>query len=156
MCIRDSNKTERLLTAGDVTVDVEARRVTRAGRNVELTNKEFGLSLIHIFLGLHIGAFEYSPGGYGVQVTKQIFPLMELQCEDENNLYVDEKVFLSRLSDMQRCPVPEENGIYRISGKTERWVRITLSLRHGHSLGIIEDVTGDMMKKQRKACFVMS
>lgn len=64
-------------------------------------------------------------------------------------MYVDEKVFLSRLSDMQRCPVPEENGIYRISGKTERWVRITLSLRHGHSLGIIEDVTGDMMKKQR-------
>ena len=36
--LRRYNKTERLLTAGDVTVDVEARRVTRAGR----------LSLIHI------------------------------------------------------------------------------------------------------------
>ena len=63
---------------------------------------------------------------------------MELPCEDENHLYVDEKVFLSRLSDMQRCPVPEENGIYRISGKTERWVRITLSLRHGHSLVMLD------------------
>ena len=30
--LRRYNKTERLLTAGDVTVDVEARRVTRAGR----------------------------------------------------------------------------------------------------------------------------
>ena len=33
---------------GDVTVDVEARRVTRAGRNVELTNKEFGLLVLFI------------------------------------------------------------------------------------------------------------
>ena len=32
----------------DVTVDVEARRVTRAGRNVELTNKEFGLLVLFI------------------------------------------------------------------------------------------------------------
>ena len=46
--LRRYNKTERLLTAGDVTVDVEARRVTRAGRNVELTNKEFGLRVLFI------------------------------------------------------------------------------------------------------------
>ena len=31
-----------------MTVDVEARRVTRAGRNVELTNKEFGLLVLFI------------------------------------------------------------------------------------------------------------
>lgn len=46
--LRRYNKTERLLTAGDVTVDVEARRVTRAGGNVELTNKEFGLLVLFI------------------------------------------------------------------------------------------------------------
>jgi two-component system alkaline phosphatase synthesis response regulator PhoP len=46
--LRRYNKTERLLTAGDVTVDVEARRVTRAGRNVELTNKEVGLLVLFI------------------------------------------------------------------------------------------------------------
>ena len=46
--LRRYNKTERLLTAGDVTVDVEARMVTRAGRPVVLTNKEFGLLLLFI------------------------------------------------------------------------------------------------------------
>ena len=46
--LRRYNKTERLLTAGDVTVDVEARRVTRAGRNVERTNKEVGLLVLFI------------------------------------------------------------------------------------------------------------
>ncbi|WP_321002943.1 response regulator transcription factor [Eisenbergiella porci] len=44
--LRRYNKTERLLSAGDVVVDVEARRVTRAGVPVVLTNKEFGLLVL--------------------------------------------------------------------------------------------------------------
>ena len=44
--LRRYNKTERLRSAGDVVVDVEARRVTRAGVPVELTNKEFGLLVL--------------------------------------------------------------------------------------------------------------
>lgn len=44
--LRRYNKAEQHLAAGDVTVDVDARRVTKAGRPVELTNKEFGLLLL--------------------------------------------------------------------------------------------------------------
>ena len=40
MCIRDR------LTAGDVTVDLEALKVTRAGRPIVLTNKEYGLLVL--------------------------------------------------------------------------------------------------------------
>lgn len=46
--LRRYNKTENILSALDVSVDVEARRVTRGGRNVELTNKEFGLLVLFI------------------------------------------------------------------------------------------------------------
>ena len=46
--LRRYNKTEQLLSAGDVTVDVEARLVTKAGRPVVLTNKEFGLLVLFI------------------------------------------------------------------------------------------------------------
>lgn len=46
--LRRYNKTDQLLTAGDVSVDVEAHRVTKAGRPVELTNKEFGLLVLFI------------------------------------------------------------------------------------------------------------
>ena len=38
--LRRYNKTEQHLTAGDVVVDVEARRVTKGGKPVILTNKE--------------------------------------------------------------------------------------------------------------------
>ncbi len=46
--LRRYNKTEQILEAGDVTVDVEARRVTKAGRPVVLTNKEFGLLVLFL------------------------------------------------------------------------------------------------------------
>ncbi len=44
--LRRYHKAERILTAGDIQVDVEARRVTRAGHPVVLTNKEFGLLVL--------------------------------------------------------------------------------------------------------------
>lgn len=44
--LRRYNKSTQRLTIGDVTVDMEARRVTRAGRLIELTNKEFGLLVL--------------------------------------------------------------------------------------------------------------
>ena len=46
--LRRFHKTEQTLTAGDVTVDLEARKVTRAGRPVVLTNKEYGLLVLFI------------------------------------------------------------------------------------------------------------
>lgn len=46
--LRRYNKTERMLKAGEVVIDVEARRVTRAGKPVVLTNKEFGLLLLFV------------------------------------------------------------------------------------------------------------
>lgn len=44
--LRRYNKTAKRLSAGDVTVDAQARTVTKNGRIVELTNKEFGLLLL--------------------------------------------------------------------------------------------------------------
>ncbi len=41
--LRPAEKPEDVLTAGDLSLDVRSRRVTRAGRKIELTNKEFAL-----------------------------------------------------------------------------------------------------------------
>ncbi len=46
--LRRYNKADSKLTFRDIVVDVEAHRVTRAGRPVELTNKEFGLLVLFI------------------------------------------------------------------------------------------------------------
>ena len=44
--LRRYNKTDKKLTAGEVEVDVEARRVLKGGNQIVLTNKEFGLLLL--------------------------------------------------------------------------------------------------------------
>ena len=44
--LRRFKKTENLLVAGEIAVDMEARKVTRAGRPVVLTNKEYGLLVL--------------------------------------------------------------------------------------------------------------
>ena len=44
--LRRYHKAERILAAGDIQVDIEARRVTRAGQPIVLTNKEFGLLVL--------------------------------------------------------------------------------------------------------------
>lgn len=46
--LRRFHKNQRLLQAGDVVVDTEARKVTKAGKPVVLTNKEYGLLLLFI------------------------------------------------------------------------------------------------------------
>lgn len=46
--LRRFQKVETILQAGDIMVDMEARKVTRAGRPVVLTNKEYGLLVLFI------------------------------------------------------------------------------------------------------------
>ncbi len=46
--LRRYNKTEQQLVVGDVVVDLEARRVTKGGQPIVLTNKEFGLLVLFI------------------------------------------------------------------------------------------------------------
>ena len=45
---RRYNKLQNILQVGDVVVDTQARKVTKAGKTVVLTNKEYGLLLLFI------------------------------------------------------------------------------------------------------------
>ena len=46
--LRRFNKSQKVLQAGDVLVDTEARKVMKAGKTIVLTNKEYGLLLLFI------------------------------------------------------------------------------------------------------------
>lgn len=46
--LRRFHKTAQRLEAGDVLVDLEARKVTKAGKTIVLTNKEYGLLVLFI------------------------------------------------------------------------------------------------------------
>ncbi len=46
--LRRYNKTDKMITLGDVEIDVEARRVKRGGSPISLTSKEFDLMLLFV------------------------------------------------------------------------------------------------------------
>ena len=46
--LRRFHKAQKVLQAGDVLVDTEARKVMKAGKTIVLTNKEYGLLLLFI------------------------------------------------------------------------------------------------------------
>lgn len=46
--LRRYNKAQQVLTVGDVVVDIEARQVTKSGKPVVLTNKEFKLLVLFV------------------------------------------------------------------------------------------------------------
>ena len=46
--LRRYNQAEQIVTVGDVVVDAEARRVTKGGQPVVLTNKEFGRLMLFV------------------------------------------------------------------------------------------------------------
>ena len=46
--LRRYNKAQQVLTVGDVVVDIEARQVTKGGKPVVLTNKEFKLLVLFV------------------------------------------------------------------------------------------------------------
>ena len=46
--LRRYNKTDKIITLGDVEIDVDARRVTRGGSPIPLTSKEFDLMLLFV------------------------------------------------------------------------------------------------------------
>lgn len=46
--LRRYNKTDKIITLGDVEIDVDARRVTRCGSPIPLTSKEFDLMLLFV------------------------------------------------------------------------------------------------------------
>lgn len=142
----DYTRRIRLERTGIEELDLLSQAIEISNQNLlESTTK---MSSIMDLLGISIGAFEYKLDGCEIQVTKQVFRLMSLP-EEEERLYIGKEIFLKRLAQIQACPVADETDIYKVEEPQARWVRIMMSHRQDHSLGIIQDVTADMEKKQQ-------
>lgn len=141
----DYTRKIRLERTGIEELDLISQAVEISNQN--LLESTLKMSGVMDMLGIPIGAFEYKTDGSEVQVTKQVFSLMNLPEDDR--LYVEKQLFLKRLAQIQACPAADETDIYIIREPQLSWVRITLSHFQDHSLGIIQDVTEDMKKKQQ-------
>lgn len=105
------------------------------------------ISAIIEISGIPLAAFEYEKGINHVFVTSGLGELLDLSNEKVSEFCRDTKLFDKCIREITRMPVEGEEDVYRIHDA--KFVRIHMSESVEGKLGVITDVTGDVIEKSR-------
>ena len=105
------------------------------------------ISAIIEISGIPLAAFEYEKGINHVFVTSGLGELLDLSNEKVAEFCRDTKLFDKCIHEITQLPVEGEEDVYRIHDA--KYVRIHMSESVEGKLGVITDVTGDVIEKSR-------
>lgn len=105
------------------------------------TNK---LSLILQHVKVPIAVYEYNPVMKRVMVTSRMSEVLNLPEE----VFEDYTCFKKRVNEIRENPVDQKNSIFRLPGEEERYVRLESFDYEKSILGIVLDVTSDILEKK--------
>lgn len=109
------------------------------------TNK---LSLIFQNVNLQIAVYEYNPDMKRVLATSKIGEILMLPEEELNKALSNQNIFNEKIRKLCAKPYEQEKNVYELAAAPPRYVKI-ISYQEGHStLGIIVDVTDEILEKQ--------
>ncbi len=95
-----------------------------------------------------IGVFELREHSNRVFMTMQCPRLLQLTREQERRFTKDKKAFECFLDSLSRHSVDEDGIIHLCAGGQETWLRLTHKVRDGAMVGVLEDVTDEVLQKQ--------
>ena len=105
------------------------------------------ISAIIDISGIPLAAYEYGNGKENVFATSGIGKLLEIPTEKVKELCKNAESFDRYIHWIARNPVEGEEDVYRINDM--KYVRIHMSESQKEKLGVITDVTADIMEKTR-------
>ena len=105
------------------------------------------ISTIIQISGIPLAAFEYKPGRQHVFVTSGLKELLNLPDGKAKELYQNSLLFDRYIYDLTERPLKGETDIYKISD--DKYVRIHMSEASGTHLGVVTDISKDMLEKQK-------
>lgn len=132
---------------GVTEIDHLTTAIETANRN--MLNTTARLMRIVDMANVPLAAFELKPGMPQVFVTERLRLLLLLSEEEATKLYSNAPVFMDFMRKIMASPEPEEDAIYKVNKDVEHWVKIHLASEDGEILGLVSDVTDDMLKKRR-------
>lgn len=115
--------------------------------NSNLLESTLRMSEIMDLLKVPMGAFEYKLNESRAMLTNQVFELLGIEREEKDSMYVDKDLFLKRIEEVWQHPEPEEPDVYQIQEEPPRWAKIYISDRGENYLGVIRDVTEEILEK---------
>lgn len=98
---------------------------------------------------LKIGVYEYNENMKNVRFTDDIPRILHLSTEQLKNFSADYVLFEAFLDSLRRNPLEGEEAVYCVEGVQERYVRLKETVSGNDVLGIIMDVTGDILKRKQ-------
>lgn len=105
------------------------------------------ISAIIEISGIPLAAFEYEKGVQHVFVTSGLSRLLELPEKEAAGLYQNAYLFDRYIHDIIKNPIEGETEIFKIG--ESRYIHIRMSQSQEGYLGIIADVTKDVIEKQQ-------
>lgn len=105
------------------------------------------ISAIIEISGIPLAAFEYGQNDRKLFVTSGLSELLDLSDQEFARLYQDYAQFDQYIRTITETPVEGETDIYQISDS--KYIRIHMSESEDGCLGVISDVTKDMLQKKR-------
>lgn len=95
-----------------------------------------------------IGVYEYNKDMKRVMATGRVADILMLTEEEARELLLDHVLFEKKLEDIRLHPVTGGKDVYRLPGEREHFIRMNTFSNANSILGIIIDVTEDMVEKQ--------
>jgi len=109
------------------------------------------LSKIIGMMKIPIGAFEHDPNEDRVFCTAAFFSLARIDSLYNEGGYISSTVFYQILEKLKKYPEPDMEDVYRFErgNGVIKWLRIKIQENGGKMLGVIEDVTREVLEKRK-------
>lgn len=96
-----------------------------------------------------MGFFEYSADKKSVLATRRVSTILAISPSEMDTLTKDTDLFRDKIEEICSCPVPRCKNIYRLPTETACYVKLEIFEENGSTLGIVMDVTEEIVEKER-------
>lgn len=143
--ITNGNLDTQVVVGGNREFEELSRGINRMVKSIiSLSDR---ISTIIEISGIPLAAFEYERDGKQLFVTSGLSELLDLSEQQSAKLCQDSAQFDQYIRTIAATPVEGETDIYQLSDS--KYIRIHMSESEDGCLGVISDVTRDMLQKKR-------
>jgi len=96
----------------------------------------------------YIGVYEYNQYMKKVRFTEYVPYILSLDKEEEERLASDYSQFRAFIGEIRKNLVPDEDGVFRLNGETDRYVRLDEIEEPNRIFGVVMDVTNEIMQRR--------
>ena len=142
------SKIVKIERVGITQMDALATSIENLSKNV--ADNASRLSKIIDLVNMPIGAFEYYDNSNMVYCTESFFKVVGVERDENEELFINMEKFKKILADVTKNRVASEKNVYCLEmGGNKQYIRVKMLINNIKTLGVIVDVTDDILKKQK-------